>query len=209
MIDVLRKHVSSQQRILVDANAFLNTEFRDACLFFTGGHIELMRNLVEYANRRSTWVSDYYIGYYLSPDDTDWNLIQQSVADLEGILMSTNVTVWGYTDRYYENIEDLSMAAGIQNKLGTVVPEGEVWEVTGISVMHSSGSVSRIRVGNLIEAEYVNVGEKLAPDANTLYSFPCCVVLKKSDRLFWRFYDLTLNDDVFCWAWGSKMAIPT
>lgn len=208
MVDVLRKHVSSEQRILVDAKAFLNTEFRDACLFFTGGHIELMRNLVEYANRRSTFVSDYYIGYYLSPDDTDWNLIQQSVAELESVLMGTNVVVWGYTDRYYENIEDDSMPAGVQDKLGAVVPEGEVWEVTGISFIHSSGSINRVRVGSLIGAEYINVGEKLAPDANTLYYFPCDVILKEDDRVFWRFYNLTLNDDVFCWCWGSKMAVP-
>jgi len=208
MIDVLRKHVAPAYRVLVDAKAFLNTEFNDGILHLTGGHIELLRNLVQYANRRTTWVSDYYIGYYLSPDDTDWNLIQAAVADLESILMGNNNIIWGYTDRYYENIEDDSMPAGVQNKLGAVVPEGEVWEVTGISFIHSSGSINRVRVGNLIGAEYINVGEKLAPDANTLYCFPCDVILKEGDRVFWRFYNLTLNDDVFCWCWGSKMEVP-
>lgn len=208
MIDVLRKHVAPQYRVLVDAKAFLNTQIRPAVMYFTPGQIELMRNLMQYANRRTTFVSDYYIGYYLSPDDADWNLIQAIVADLESVLMGNNNIIWGYADRYYENIEDVAMPAGVQDKLGAVVPEGEVWEVTGISVIHSSGSINRVRVGSLIGAEYVNIGEKLAPDANTLYTFPCDVILKEDDRLFWRFYNLTLNDDVFCYAWGSKMEVP-
>lgn len=209
MIDVLRKHVAPAHRILVDAKAFLNPEFSDAVLYFTGGQIELMRNLVDYANRRTTFVSDYYIGYYLSPDDTDWNLIQAVVADLESVLMGNNNVVWGFSDRYYENIEDESMPAGVQDKLGAVVPEGEVWEATGMSFIHSSGSINRVRVGLLIGSEYINVGEVLAPDANTLYPIHCDIILKEGDRLFWRFYNLTLNDDVWGWAWGSKMEVPT
>lgn len=208
MVDVTRKHVAPEHRILINAKTFLNTEFNDAVLFLTGGHIELMRNLVAYASRRSTWVSDYYIGYYLSPDDTDWDLIQRRVAELEYTLMGNNNVIWGFTDRYYEVIAELSMPAGVEDKLGTVVPEGEVWEVTGMSFIHSSATINRVRVGSYNAANYVNVGEKLAPAISTLYSFPMDVILKEGDRLFWRFYNLTLNDDVYCYAWGSKMEVP-
>lgn len=209
MVDVTRKHVAPAHRILVDAKAFLNPEFSDAVLYFTGGQIELMRNLVDYANRRTTFVSDYYIGYYLSPDDTDWNLIQQRVADLEETLMGNNNVIWGYTDRYYDLVTDTAMPAGESDKLSTVVPAGEVWEITGMSVIVTSASCNRIRLGPYISASYVNVGEKLAPASDTLYSFPICATLKEGDRLFWRFYNLTLNDDVYCYAWGSKMEVPT
>lgn len=208
MVDVTRKCVAPQYRVLVQAKAFMDPDLRDAVVFLTGGQLELLRNLMQYANRRTTFVSDYYIGYYLSPDDYNWNFIQQRVADLEEKLMGNNNVIWGYTDRYYENIADESMPAGIQDKLGAVVPEGEVWEVTGMSVIHSSTSITRIRVGSYNGANYINVGEKLAPAASTVYPFMMDLILKEGDRLFWRFYDLTLNDDVYCTAWGSKMEVP-
>lgn len=209
MVDVTRKHVAPEYRVLVNAKTFLNPDFSDACLFFTGGQIELMRNLMQYANRRSTFVSAYWIGYYESPDDADWNLIQQRVADLEETLMGNNNVIWGFSDRYYEVITDESMPAGIGELLGGVVPEGEVWEVTGMSFIHSSASVNRARVGPKYGALYINVGEVISPAASTLYSFNMDVILKEGDRLYWKFYNLTLNDDVYAWAWGSKMEVPT
>ncbi|GAH01275.1 unnamed protein product, partial [marine sediment metagenome] len=129
MVDATRKHIAPQHRVLVDAKAFLNTEINAGVLYFTPGQIELMRNLMQYANRRTTWASDYYIGYYLSPTDEDWNLIQQEVADLEETLMGNNNTLWGYSDQYYDVLQDLSMPAGVEDMYGSVVPEGEVWEV--------------------------------------------------------------------------------
>lgn len=209
MIDVLRKHVAPQSRVLVDAKAFLNPQFADAVLFLTGGHIELLRNLVQYANRRSTWVSDYYIGYYLSPDDTDWNLIQERVAELEYKLMGSNNVIWGYADRYGEAKEELSMPAGNSDLLGLEVPEGEVWEITGMSIVAVSATINELRVGYFADTERINVNGVLAPSTNVFYPFGMDLILKEGDSVFWRFYNMTLNDDVYCYAWGSKMEIPT
>jgi len=209
MIDVLRKHVAPAYRVLVDAKAFLNTEFNDGILHLTGGHIELLRNLVQYANQRTTWVSDYYIGYYLSPDDTDWNLIQASVADLESILMGNNNVIWGYLDRLAENPSDTTMPAGTSDILGAVVPEGEVWEVTGMSATVISATANRLRVGYIADTSYMFVGEKITPGSDVLYNFPMDAILKEGDRCFWRFYGMTLNEDAYCFAWGSKMEVPT
>lgn len=208
MVDVTRKHVAPAYRILVDAKAFLNTTINDAVLFFTASEIELMRNLVDYANRRSTFVSDYYMGYYLSPDDTDWNLIQSRVADLEEKLMGNNNVLWGYTDRYMEAIEEPDMPAGESDILGTVVPEGEVWEVTGMSARVLSGVSNRIRVGMMSGTAEVYAGETLSPNYAEIYVYHMDLILKEGDRLFWRFYQMLLNDNADCWAWGSKMEVP-
>lgn len=209
MVDVLRKRVAPAHRVLIDGKAFLNTTINPAVMYFTPGQIELMRNLMQYANRRETFVSDYYIGYYLIPTDADWNLIQQEVADLEETLMGNNNILWGYSDQYYDVLQDLSMPAGVQDMYGSVVPAGEVWEVTGMSFIHSSATINRVRIGFLDGALYVTVGEVMAPAASTLYSFNMDAILKEGDKLYYRFYNLTLDDDVYGWAWGSKMEVPT
>lgn len=208
MVDFTRKHVAPQNRVLVDAKAFLNPQFADAVLFLTGGHIELLRNLMQYANRRTTWVSDYYVGYYLSPDDFDWDLIQRRVAELEYTLMGNNNVIWGYTDRYADSVTELSMPAGNSDILGAVVPEGEVWEVTGLSFETTSTSCTGVRVGYDAGATRITVNDVLTVAPSTVYPFGLDLILKEGDRCFWRFYGMTLNDDVICYAWGSKMKVP-
>lgn len=204
----MRKHVAPQHRVLVDAKAFLNTTIAAGVLYFTPGQIELMRNLMQYANRRSTWVSDYYVGYYLSPDDTDWDLIQERVADLEETLMGNNNVIWGYTDRLADYKTEGSMPAGNSDILGTVVPEGEVWEVTGMSFETVSATCTGVRLGYETAEERIIVNNQLSVVTNTIYSFGMDLILRHTDKCFWRFYGMTLNDDVHCYAWGSKMEVP-
>lgn len=94
MSDPFRRHKYAVNRILIPAARILSPEFNAAYLYFTGAHIELLRNLVDYANRRTTFVDEYHDGYYLSPDDTDWNLLQIIIAELEDMLMSTELSFY-------------------------------------------------------------------------------------------------------------------
>lgn len=208
MVDVLRKHVAPQYRVLVDGKAFLNTTINDGVLYFTAGQIELMRNLMQYANRRTTWVSDYYIGYYLSPTDEDWDLIQQEVADLEDTLMGNNNVIWGYADRYAEALEEFDLPAGVSDILCAEVPEGEVWEITGMVLVMNSLTCNQIRVGFFADTVRVFVNGFAAPTSNVHYPFSMDVILKEGDRMFGRFYNMTLNDDGHVFVWGSKMEVP-
>jgi len=209
MPDITRKHVAPQYRVLVSAKTFLNPTFPDSVVFLTGGHIELLRNLMQYANRRTTWVSDYYIGYYLSPDDFNWDLIQERVAELEYRLMGNNNVIWGYVDRYADILAETSMPAGISNIYGATVPEGEVWEVTGLSFTALGGTCDRIRAGFETAGGQVIVIEKLLPVADVMYNYNVDMILKEGDKVYFRFYGMTLNDDVYAYAWGSKMEVPT
>lgn len=97
MSEALRRHKYAFGRILIPAGRILSTEFSEAYVYLTGPHVELLRNLLDYANRQSTFVDAYYDGYYLSPDDTDWDSILAIVAELELMLMGT---VIGYYDAY-------------------------------------------------------------------------------------------------------------
>jgi len=208
MVDVLRKRVAPQHRVLIDGKAFLNTTINAAVLYFTPGQIELMRNLMQYANRRTTWVSDYYVGYYLIPTDEDWNLIQQEVADLEETLMGNNNVIWGYNDVYNDAEIDTAMPAGISSLFGDIVPEGEVWVVTGISAFVVSSTCNQIAVGYVGEVGTVFCDNASPIGSGVVYPFKVDLRLKEGHKAFVRFYNMTLNDDAYAYWWGYKMEVP-
>lgn len=97
MPDILRRHKYALNRILIPAARILSPEFNAAYIFLTGSHVELLRNLLDYANRETTFVDEYHDEYYTSPDSADWQLLQLIVAELELMLMGT---VLGYYDAY-------------------------------------------------------------------------------------------------------------
>lgn len=97
MPDILKRHKYAVNRILIPAARILSPEFNAAYLYLTGSHIELLRNLLDYANRETTFVDEYHDTYYYSPDDTDWDSIRAIVAQLEEILMLVEM---GYYNAY-------------------------------------------------------------------------------------------------------------
>lgn len=97
MADPLRRHKYAFNRILIPAARILSPEFNAVYIFLTGSHVEILRNLLDYANRENTFVDEYHDGYYLSPDATDWDSIGAIVAELELMLMGT---VLGFYDAY-------------------------------------------------------------------------------------------------------------
>ena len=97
MSDPLRRHKYAFNRILIPAARILSPEFNAAYVLLTGSHVEILRNLLDYANRETTFVDAYHDGYYISPDSDDWDDIRAIVADLEEVLMGT---VLGPYDAY-------------------------------------------------------------------------------------------------------------
>ena len=80
MSDPLRRHKYAFNRILIPAGRVLSPEFNAMYVLLTGSHVELLRNLVAYATRETTFVDEYHDGYYLSPDTTDWDSLRAIVA---------------------------------------------------------------------------------------------------------------------------------
>ena len=89
MSDPLRRHKYAFNRVLIPAARILSPEFNAAYLFFTGSQIEILRNLVIYATRETTFVDEYHTDYYITPDDDDLDSVAAIVADLEDVLMTT------------------------------------------------------------------------------------------------------------------------
>lgn len=208
MVDVTRKHVAPQHRVLVNAKAFLNPEFADGVLFFTGGQIELLRNLMQYANRRSTWVSDYYIGYYLSPSDADWNLIQQRVADLEEVLMGNNNVIWGYKEAYSEVKTSITLPAGIDYIYSATPPEGELYRIHNLAFVVGSATCTRAQFYGFIDGRHILFTEQLTPVTMQLYPYSKDIIVQEGGYMYLKLYGLTLNDDVWVYWSGYKMDVP-
>lgn len=82
-----RKKSYYRTRVLIPVNECLDSAFGDCVVCLTGGQLNLVRNLLQYAYRRSTFVSIYEEQFYWAPSETQWDDLQALVADLEGKLM--------------------------------------------------------------------------------------------------------------------------
>lgn len=87
MTDALRRKRYVESRVLIETGRVLSPQFLDATLYITGAELELLRNMMAYLNRESTFVSEYGDGYYLTPTVAEWDALQAIVAHLEEMLM--------------------------------------------------------------------------------------------------------------------------
>lgn len=208
MVDVLRKHVAPQHRVLVNAKTFLNTEFADAVLFLTGGHIELLRNLMQYANRRTTWVSDYYIGYYLSPDDTDWDLIQQRVAELEHTLMGNNNVIFGYNERITEDLGGIKSGDGQYAELSTAVPAGYVHRIEAVTIRNNTMARGGTGIWLYDGSDYYAIAYELSPSLSVPLLAVGPFTLQEGDQVNVRMGSCLNGDSIEAGLWGYAMEVP-
>lgn len=195
-------------RILVESDRILTPTFDDAELFFTGAQIELMRNLLGYANRQNTYVATYGPGYYVMPDATDFDDILAIVADLEETLMGNRNVLWGYTDRLTETTTLQSDVNGTFTINLPAVSSGEVWRVMGACVYRdiNAGQYARIRI--VYSGGATSIEDISMPATGTLYPSTSKIVLKAADNIRVQFFGATIGETVIASAWGYKMVVP-
>lgn len=87
MSEVELRKAYYHDRVLIEAERVFDPQFADSLICLTGEDLELLRNLTTYLHCRATFVGVYYDGYYLMPDDEDWDDLQAIVASLEEKLM--------------------------------------------------------------------------------------------------------------------------
>ena len=197
-----RKYVES--RVLMSSAAILNPTFDDGDLYFTGAQIELMRNLVQYANRPDNYAAQWEQGYYLVPDDSDWDEIQAIVADLEETLMGNPNTLWGYTDNYIE-WQSNDYAQSIADSLDFAeVPAGQVWVVTQWSAVDVNTQCTSYILQLLRSAIGYALDTKKPTMANEYLGGPVHMVLKEGDAIRITFLGTYIGDDIH----GYKMVVP-
>jgi hypothetical protein len=91
MTETWRKKTYYEKRVLIETDRILESEFDDSIICLTGAELELLRNLMQYAHRRSTFVSEYAGSFYLAPDNDQWDQIDALVAGLELKLMGCDI----------------------------------------------------------------------------------------------------------------------
>ena len=209
MSEVERRRPYKAQRVLISSVAVLNPTFDDGDLYFTGPQIEIMRNLVQYANRPENYAAEWELGYYLIPDDDDWDDIQAIVADLEEVLMGNPNTLWGYKDRYAVQNSRYNVEAGTSIMSLGVIPAGKVYKVSSLSFHNADSVCSKIQpvvvcgpVSHLLETVY-------SLPAGAVVNVWCDTVLMEGDYIYVAFYDCIAGDDLFVSAIGYGMDVPT
>jgi hypothetical protein len=207
MPDEFRYHYR-EDRVLLNYRLFLPDEKPGQAVYLTFPELNMLRNMCEYLDRRSTWVYKYFDTFYDAPDDTDWDMIQGLVAELEEKLMPNQITPWGFTDRLAEEIIKVSADAGVNGLVHSTVPNGEVWVVEA----HGAVNLATPTVCNLSGAFG---GTPVTPYSHGilspgLWSFSPAIrlVMVAGDVLTAVFYGCTAGDYLISGLYGYKMNIP-
>ena len=196
------------QRVLIDSTRILDPQFDDAVIYVTGAQLELLRNMTQYLNRLSTYVSEYNPGYYLSPTAEDFDAIQAIVADLESVLMGNPNTIWGYNDRWFEEIHYWFSAGGNYSVKTTVVPAGYVYRCQFIGSLNADSLCAQFHVVNADTVPVMIDGWPAVPLNEWQNTFPLDITLKEGDSIACDFYGCTAGDDLFLRVWGDMMVVP-
>lgn len=126
MVYNVRRRSYTWNRVLIESARLLDSEFDPVSFTATGAQVEMLRNVMAYLNRISTYVAEYEPGYYLTPTDEDYDAIQAIVADLQDKLMNGGAPVSDFDDRYSEYLGETKSGDGDYVSESTPVPEGKV-----------------------------------------------------------------------------------
>ena len=195
-------------RVLIDAARVLTPTFDDTVVYLTGAQLEVLRNLTQYANRPESYVAEYESGYYLTPDNDDWDDIQAIVADLEESLMGNPNTIWGYKDVLWGFKHSVSNVNGTYHSYSSVVPSGEVWVVNMISCLRSANANNDMRLSCYHSSAYVELTDCPIPVVETYYPYPLWGVLTEDEYLRFSYFGATVDEDCDTRYWGYKMVVP-
>lgn len=207
MADSLRRGYNDARK-LIESARILSPTFDDGVLYFTGAQVEIMRNLMAYANQRETFVNEYQPGYYLMPDDDDWDDIRAIVADLEDTLMGNPNTLWGYKDTLREEKIKVGCLPGTNDLNTPDVPEGEVWRLTSITVFNTTTVNYNIVVYVRLSTKTHYLKSIASNPIQQPANIQCDIVLKEDDYVGATFYGCTSGDDLYLLTAGYKMDVP-
>lgn len=195
-------------RVLIETERLFNPQFSDAVVYLTGAQLEMLRNATQNLRRLGTYVSEYAMGYYLTPTVEDYDSILEIVADLEETLMGNPNTVWGYSARYAPREVEFSAIAGTNTLTWDAVPAGKVFTVNRIQAKDMDSAITRILVLVELGASSMVVIDLDAPAAEEIARWEGNLVLSEGDYLWARFYGCTAGDRLYFMGAGSEMDVP-
>jgi len=208
MTEAERRERYDTRRVLIETDRILNPQLAAGAIFLSAAQVELLRNVVQYLDRRSTFVDEYSLLSYLTPTVAEWDDVRSVVADLEEKLMGNENTIWGYNDVYGEKLEELPLTAGVSTKYSETVPEGEVWTVEGCAAMVGSATVTQLLLGGYVGGEQLILYAVEPPVNREYYVLHPTIRLIEDDRLYVQVAGATAGDTLIMSWWGYKMVVP-
>jgi len=209
MTESERRASYNNVRILIESSRILNPQFSDGVLHFTGAQIELLRNVAQYLDRPTTFVAQYEPQYYITPDSDDWDSITEIVASLQEILMGNNNVIFGYSDRWHENLGNTAGADGTYQSATGPVPNGYVYVLQHIYITNETGARGKATVYAQDDVSLVKLNVTIAPGQNEITDWTGSVTLRYGDRAGVTMESCLTGDVLNAHLWGYKMQVPT
>jgi hypothetical protein len=202
------QHPYIQSRVLIDGARVITSVFPQIGIVLNGKELEILRNLMNYAARRNTFVGAYHDNYYLSVDDDDWLDIETTTAILEEKLMGNDNVIWGYYERWYQTITLTNVAAGTHILNFELVPEGYVYVLHAMTQRCDGTDVTQLKE-TMAGANSFLLDRAVAAPMNIWHPLrPIELVLQRDDKARMSFYGCSTGDDLYAKVWGYKMKVP-
>lgn len=208
MSEVDRRRSYWYNAVLIESDRVLTPQVADAVIYVTGAQVEMLRNITQYLIRRNTYVSESHLGYYLVPDDSDYDEILAIVADLEETLMGNPNTIWGYSEVKILDGDHTKSGAGDDILYTGQVPEFEVWRLDSIVAQNDDTACSRIEIVFDHPAMEMILAAKDNPAAGELVRWDGILTMSQSMRLYVKFYDCLDGDYNWFQARGHLVTVP-
>lgn len=230
MSEVERRRAFFAGRVLIETGRVLDPQFDDSLLCLTGAELELLRNVTAYMHRPETFVDSYHDGYYIMPDDDDYDTLQAVVAGLEEKLMGCTemeallTSINGY-------LAGISFNVGLMHMEGSPIPANEAiaeqsdgsspyyieWtppaedyrmRVDALVAMNTSGDSSSIRFEFEKASSWRQIYSEAPVAGGGVVRWFGPITLEYGESLRVRFTDTDNLDNLRIIRWAERFEIP-
>lgn len=195
-------------RILIESSRILSPQFGAQGISLSGAQVELLRNVVAYLRRDTTFVDEYHEGYYFRATTSDFDTIQGIVSDLEDKLMANDNTMWGYNARLQWQEVEISDNAGTFNVNVGPVPAGEVWVVENALVRHNEGGSINCGFATYMSENWIDFTPRFLVQTGLWYGGPTNLTLGPGDYVIASFWGLSVGKTAEFSGTGYTMKVP-
>jgi len=134
-------------------------------------------------------------------------LLQPGMNTYDGAAWRKQPLIWGYSDRYLVQQQNVSNVAGDYTSDLPSVPAGEVWRVAGVSVYRGTNvnQYARVQVydgSTAVSIEDIDVGT-----LGRFFSNSVEIILKAGDNVRVVYTGATVDEVVITVALGYKMSV--
>jgi len=208
MTEEERRYPYRYDRVLIDAARVLSPELPGITITLSGAHVEMLRNLMLYLDRPTSFVATYEEDTYLVPDDTDLETIATVVAELEYKLMGSENLSFGINERWAESSVVVKDGAGTFEASSTPVPAGYYYVMQRSSFANFSGQrgVAFISIVHDGTTYYALAQQTMLQYEPLAYSSP--LVLSEGDYVKFSQGNVLDLDSLRYGVWGYKIKIP-